>query len=61
MSAKPHTTEARDHRDEPTYWFAVLEIARERGDFEQAADAKSELKRLGVNVSYKPLRKGASR
>ena len=25
----------RDHRQEPTYWFAILEIARERGDFRE--------------------------
>lgn len=41
-----------DHRDEPTYWFAVLEIARENGNFERAAEAQRELKRLGVCVSY---------
>jgi hypothetical protein len=44
--------ERRDHRQEPTYWFAVLEIAREQGDFERAAEAKRELQRLGVHVSY---------
>ena len=43
---------ARDHRNEPTYWFAILEIARERGDFDRAAEAKRELKRLGVSVTY---------
>jgi len=41
----------RDHRDEPTYWFAVLEIARERGDFEGAVKAKRQLLRLGVRIS----------
>lgn len=41
-----------DHQQEPTYWFAILEIARERGDFDQAAKAKRELQRLGVHVSY---------
>jgi hypothetical protein len=40
------------HLDQPTYWFAVLEIARERDDFEQAAEAKRNLERLGVHVSY---------
>jgi len=52
MAAKPNGTDSRDHRDEPTYWFAVLEIAREHGDFDGAAEAKRELKRLGVCVSY---------
>ncbi len=51
----------RDHRNEPTYWFAVLEIARENGDYEGAADAKEQLKRLGVCVNYKPpARKGVA-
>ena len=51
MSIKPHNNQ-RDHRDEPTYWFAVMEIARERGDFEGAAEAKRELLRLGLCISY---------
>jgi hypothetical protein len=46
-----------DANESPTYWFAVLEIARERGDFEQAAEAKRQLERLGVRVSYRPQRK----
>lgn len=45
-------SEERDHRDQPVYWFAVLEIARERGDFDRAAEAKRQLQRLGVCVSY---------
>lgn len=52
----------RDHRNEPTYWFAVLEIAREKGDFEGAAEAKQQLRRLGVCVNYEtPSRKGVDR
>jgi hypothetical protein len=52
MSVNPHDTATRDHRNQPTYWFAVLEIARERGHFERAAEAKRQLRRLGVYVSY---------
>jgi hypothetical protein len=49
-----------DYRDAPTYWFAVLEIAREKGDYDRAAEAQRELARLGVQVRYqKP--KAASR
>lgn len=48
------TATTRNHRQEPTYWFAVLEIARERGDFEGAAEAKRQLLRLGVRVKYDP-------
>lgn len=50
------------HRDEPTYWFAVLEIAKEQGDFDSAAEAQRELRRLGVIVRYErssPEGKGA--
>ena len=53
LSAKhDQPSSPQDYRAEPTYWFAVLEIARERGDFEKAAHAKSQLGRLGVNVIY---------
>jgi len=34
-------------------WFLELELARERQDFERAAQAKRELQRLGVEVRYK--------
>jgi hypothetical protein len=50
-----------DYRDAPTYWFAVLEIARERGDFERAAEAKRQLERLGVTVSYSRRREELAR
>lgn len=45
----------RDHRDQPTYWFAILDIARERSDFARAAEAQRQLRRLGVEVSFAPL------
>ena len=53
------TTDTIDHRDAPTYWFVVLEIARERGHFERAAEAQRQLRRLGVRVSYE--RRAAAR
>lgn len=43
---------ACDHRQEPTYWFAILEIAREQFDFEQAVEAQRQLRRLGVRITY---------
>jgi len=43
----------RDCRDQPTYWFAVLDIARDRGDFGGAAEAQRQLQRLGVTVSFR--------
>ena len=36
--------------ESPTAWFAVLERARRIEDYELAARAKRELKRLGVTV-----------
>ena len=36
----------------PTYWWALLETARKRGDGPQAAKAQRELLRLGVKVTY---------
>jgi hypothetical protein len=62
VSTKPHY-DSRNHQDEPTYWFAVLEIAREHGEFERAAEAKRQLGRLGVCVSYErpQTQKGAAR
>jgi hypothetical protein len=58
MSVNPQNSEARDHQDEPTYWVAVLEIARERDDFERAAQANRELRRLGVRVRYEMPKTG---
>lgn len=60
MTNKRPTSTTRDYRQEPTYWFAILEIAREQGDFERAADAKRQLKRLGVVVSYDRPAKGVT-
>lgn len=50
--------QSRDYRDEPTYWFAVLEIAKERSDFERAVAAQRELKRLGITVRYQRYPRG---
>jgi hypothetical protein len=49
----------RDHRQEPTYWFAVLEISRERHDHERAAEAIRELRRLGVQVRFTQRKEAA--
>jgi len=40
-------------RNCPTAWFAVLEDAKRRNDFERAAEAVRELRRLGVEVRWK--------
>src|SRR5262249_7012045 len=39
-------------RDWPPYWFAELENALEQGNFQAAARAVSELRRLGIEVRY---------
>lgn len=39
-------------RNWPLWWFARLEAAIERGDFQTAARAQRELERLGVTVRY---------
>lgn len=42
----------RDTQDSPAAWFVELEIARRANDYERAARAVRELKRLGVSVKY---------
>jgi len=54
-------TRKRSFRDEPTYWFAVLEIARERHDVEREAEALRQLERLGVRVTYTATAAGSCR
>jgi hypothetical protein len=39
-------------KDSAVYWFFALEVARKRGNRELAAEAKRELRRLGVEISY---------
>jgi hypothetical protein len=47
----PHIAEpSPEVRDSPIYWFTILEIARDRGDYSLAAEADRELRRLGVRV-----------
>jgi len=40
-------------RDSVIGWFFQLELARERHDFERAAEAQRQLERLGVIVKYR--------
>lgn len=40
----------------PVVWFFVLEDAREHGDFAKAAEAQRVLRRLGIDVRYRPQR-----
>jgi hypothetical protein len=45
-------SDADEWRDSPSAWFSLLESSVNRGDFESAAAAQSELARLGVNVRF---------
>jgi len=49
----------REAAQSPTAWFAALERARDTNDFELAAQAVRELKRLGVTVRFHRRRKDA--
>jgi len=42
----------REAAESPTAWFVVLERARDTNDFERAAEALRQLKRLGVTVRF---------
>jgi hypothetical protein len=45
----------------PAAWFALLERARRTGDTELERRAMDELKRLGVDVRFRPVaRQGGS-
>jgi hypothetical protein len=49
-------------KQEPVYWFVILDSAVERGDHETAAIAQRELARLGVRVAYgRPREREAAR
>ncbi len=55
MSTTEKTTE-REFRDSPVFWFVRLDNAREHEDHEKAAEAIRELRRLGVDIRFKPQR-----
>ena len=38
--------------ESPTTWFATLEMARERGDYQLAERAQAKLRTLGVTVRF---------
>ena len=44
----------RAPEDSAVAWFVVLERARITGDYELAAQAAGELRRLGVRVKFAP-------
>jgi hypothetical protein len=48
---RPTPQPSAEVRDSVIYWFVVLEISRDRGDYSLAAAADRELRRLGVRVT----------
>ena len=42
-----------DCQNSPVVWFSMMELWANQGKFEQAAEAKRELERLGVFVRFK--------
>ena len=46
------TTLPAEFRDSVVYWFCRLESARNHQDYEAAADAIRELRRLGVEIRF---------
>ena len=49
--------EEQDYREKLVYWFVILDSARERDDFEAAAEAKRQLERLGVRIAFRRRRR----
>lgn len=49
-----HTNDVdQESRQQPVYWYVVLEKAIERGDLGRAAEAQQELRRLGRAVDVR--------
>lgn len=47
-------SDTKPNEDCAAVWFAILERAKNRNDFELAAKAERELRRLGVDVRFVP-------
>lgn len=45
-------------RDWPAYWLVCLERSIAEGNYSAAAEAQQELRRLGIEVTMRPLAKG---
>jgi hypothetical protein len=59
--ANQKQTARTPERDEPVYWFVVLEQAMSKGELQTAAVAQRELNRLGVTVKYQRKRQEVAR
>jgi hypothetical protein len=51
----PACTDPPPARDWPAYWLVCLERAVAEGDYPAAARAQQELRRLGIDVTMRPL------
>lgn len=56
--SSPPVEEKTRPEDSPVVWFSELLIAKDRHDFRRAAEAQSELRRLGWSVVYRKPRTG---
>lgn len=52
MTDRPNPQPDTDPENSGTAWFAVLERARLTDDYDLAARAEKELRRLGIRVSF---------
>lgn len=52
------TKKKLDFRNSRVAWFVVLETAKDGHDFARAVEAKQQLARLGVDVTYKSAERG---
>ena len=52
------TKEKNLTHNNPVVWFVVLERARRDNNFDLAAKARRELKRLGLIIKYRKVNKG---
>jgi hypothetical protein len=50
----------KGHKDEPVYWFGILEIAREQKNADAENEAVRHLQRLGIKIVYLPSESGVT-
>jgi len=62
MSSKQQQTgELPPVRNWPTYWLVVLERAIADGNYSRADDAQRQLRRLGLEVTIRPVPRAEGR
>ena len=48
----PTKRDTNNYRDQPLYWFTIYETAMDKGNYQLAATAQRELRRLGIVVRH---------